>query len=33
MDELPAPIQRLKPREAEDFLCVYMDDLGTTLRD
>ena len=28
MDELPAPIRKLKPREAEDFLCVYKDDLS-----
>jgi hypothetical protein len=28
-DELPGPIRKLKPREAEDFLCVYKDDLGT----
>jgi hypothetical protein len=33
MDELPAPIRKLRPREAEDFLCVYKDDLGTTLRE
>ena len=25
MDELPAPIRKLKPREAEDFLCVYQE--------
>jgi hypothetical protein len=29
MDELPAPIRKLRPREAEDFLCVYKDDFGT----
>jgi hypothetical protein len=28
MDELPPPIRKLKPREAEDFLCVYKDDLS-----
>ena len=28
MDELPAPIRKLTPREAEDFLCVYKDDLS-----
>ena len=29
MDKFPAPIRRkLSPREAEDFLCVYKDDLS-----
>ena len=28
MDELPVPIRKLKPCEAEDFLCVYKDYLG-----
>src|SRR4029077_18256891 len=27
MDELPAPIRKPRPREAEDFLCVYKDSL------
>ena len=30
MNELPAPIRRLKPREVEDFLCVYKDDLSSS---
>jgi hypothetical protein len=29
MDELPAPIRRLTPREAEDFLCIYKDTLSS----
>ena len=29
MDELPAPIRKLKPREAEDFRCIYKDSLAS----
>jgi hypothetical protein len=28
LDELPEPIRKLTPREAEDFLCVYKDSLS-----
>jgi hypothetical protein len=28
MDEIPAPIWKLEPREAEDFMCAYDDRFG-----
>ena len=33
LDDLPAPIRKLKPREAEDFLCIYKKRLPSRWRD
>jgi hypothetical protein len=31
MDELPGPLQKLEPDDAENFLCIYKDRLSKPL--